>query len=233
MARPRVKSYWQEAIRALTENEPRLGPLGIQARLKRAAEESGMAEKLGAVPSRRTIGRIQSHFRQSANKDRERYREFRWPETMEYGLLPWEASRAGLELLRDFHQEWNRRPTVGLVECFWHVSQAAGDAPFDERAVAAQEMYARRVFGAAQPENNMRYFERYFAYGPWRSDTSREAWETSLRAYPIRLDVTAHAPSDPYDPKTVEAILGFALSDEERQAFSKMATQAELEQEGG
>lgn len=76
------------------------------------------------------------------------YQFFRWPESMEMGLLPWEASSAALELmevhrsvdpekrlqeksgrpLESRYTGW-RRPSVRLARWFWHLTQAAPDLP--------------------------------------------------------------------------------------------------------
>jgi len=225
MAPRKVSSFWRERIREITENEPRLGP----ARIARRLEEEASNLKRNDYPSERTIGRMQREFRRQPEEERHGYREFRWPETLELGVLPWGAARAGLELLGYFQQEWGRRPLVGLVAVFWRVSQAAEDAPFEDRYIAAREMYHRKVFGQtnkADWDPTMRYWERYFAYAPWRSDKAREAYDAANEADPLpRLGGNIAVNVD-RNPEGIDAFFGYGLSDEERQALINRYTEA-------
>ena len=230
MAPRKVSSFWRERIREITENEPRLGP----ARIARRLEEEAGNLKRNDYPSERTIGRIQREFRRQPEEERHGYREFRWPETLELGVLPWGASRAGLELLGYFQQQWAKRPLIGLVREFWHVSQAAWDAPFEERYFAAREVYQRKVFGRdniAEWDATMRYWEQYLAYAPWRSDKARQAFEAMIKSDPL-LEHAEFGPNIPIevdvdrDPEAIDKFLGYGLSEKERQAFINRSGEA-------
>jgi hypothetical protein len=230
MARPRINSYWQERVKEITENEPRVGPGPIFRRLK------GEARKLDRkdYPSERTVGRIRQEFRAQKQGEQRAYREFHWPECMDQRVLPWSASRAGLELLGYFQQLWGRRPLVGLVAVFWRVSQAAEDAPLDERYFAAREVYQSKVFGRdniAEWDPTLRYWEKYFAYAPWRSDKAREAFEAVIESDPL-LKHAEFGPNIPIevdigrDPEAIDKFLGYGLSEKERQAFINRSGEA-------
>lgn len=222
MGRPKTEAHWEEMIRRLTENDQKLGPLAIRARLGLAVREAGKTRpgaevEAGRIPSLRTIGRIQQDFRGWKEADRWRYREFRWPESMEEGLLPWEASQPGLELLWYVHETYKKRPLIGFVHWFWRVSQAAEDAPLQERFFAALAMYGREVFGAAY-ESSVRFHERKLAYGPWRSTEARDAMREANEVDPISESSEEVLFGLDLDPERIDAIYGFILSDSQRKA---------------
>jgi hypothetical protein len=206
MARPRIEPFWEEAIRAATENEPRLGPLGVRARLEKAAADIGKPDL--RVPSLRTIGRIQREFRQRPEEERRPYRDLYWPESFERGDLPWEASAAALELLRVwekwpphilemilpvpeeralFGYNFGDRPSVRLARWFWRLTQAAPDADAKDRRSVAEFLEAAEVVGSEPVE---RAVEAFLQYAPWRSAEAATAYQTALadnKAIPIGL----------------------------------------------
>jgi hypothetical protein len=59
-------------------------------------------------------------------------RPFRWPDSMGTELLPWEAGRAALDLLRFRDEQGLERPTVGEASWFWRLRQAAPTIPVEE-----------------------------------------------------------------------------------------------------
>jgi hypothetical protein len=189
MARPKTKDYWEEGIRILTEEDPRLGPLGVRSQLIKLveADAEGKAGPL-RVPSLRTIGRIQRQFRPLPEEERRPYRIFRWPESFERGDLPWEAQGAALELMRVWARgprlgmvspEARRllspaaRPSVRLARWFWRMTQAAPDATALERRHIAGLLAAAE---AGDPDVR-RAAEGWLCYAPWRSEEARGAYE--------------------------------------------------------
>src|SRR5262245_40929157 len=121
MPRESVDEYWKQQIRSISANNPRFGPGRIQQALMRIGEENGRTD----WPSLRTIGRVLSAFRTMADPDRHGYLDFYWPEAMERGDLPWEASGRALELLGLVHRleiSWigieRERPSIDLVRWF-------------------------------------------------------------------------------------------------------------------
>jgi len=221
MARPKIKSYWRQRIREITENEPRIGPARIERRLEEEANRLGRSD----YPKERTIGRIQREFRRKPEEERLGYREFRWPESMECRALPWEATLAGLELLRQF-RSFKKRPLVGLVRWFWRISQIAPDAPYSLRFIAAQELFYREAFGRADPaawESTARHFERLLAYGWWRSDAARKAYEAVEEDDPIPTRTAGLFIDDDTPPELLDAMSGYVLSEQERQEHIKEA----------
>ncbi len=236
MARPRTDSYWRELVKQYAENEPGVGPGPIFRRLKAQARKLNRKDN----PSERTIGRIQKEFRAQKAGEQRAYREFHWPESMEERMLPWSASRVALEILHYFQGLWEARPLIGLVREFYRVSQASGDAPLGDRYFAARAIYHRKVLGrdnTAEWDPTMRYWERYFAYGPWRSDEAREAFDAANEADPLPEGAELGPKSISFDlekdPEALDKLLERALSEEERQAFIKRGREALRGREDG
>lgn len=175
MPRRPVDAYWRERVRQLVENEPGRSPRSIAALLAR----EGRARQRYGWPSERTVRRLRDEHRARSEPERAHYREVRWPETMEQGALPWEASAALLELLRQ-RASFNTRPTVREARWFWRVTQAAPDAPVRSRATLAGWLAAWEALGAGEiPEVEVRRVEGYLSYRPW-TDQGAIAYEAAV-----------------------------------------------------
>jgi hypothetical protein len=185
MARPKIEDFWEQAIRVLTENEPRLGPLGIQPKLAWLKERMEKKPEGLRVPSLRTIGRVQRQFRTLSEEERQPYRIFRWPESMEQGALPWEAAPAGLELLRFLHEKGQERPTIGTVRWFWRVSLIAPEARVDLREYAALCLNATETSRYTRASDIKRSVESWLAWAPWRSEASLAAYRAAAKRQEI------------------------------------------------
>ena len=197
MPRPKTDQKWRDAIRILAANEPALSSRAIQTRLE------GMAAKQGRVdwPSGRTIRRILKDFQGLPQEQRTEYRHLAWPRVAEQGAMPWEASRAVLELLGFCRVKFaGYKPTVHLGEWFWRTTLAAPDLDTARRLGIALDL---ATLDAGQPadtwtgglvetpsEHRLR-IEEYLANAPWQS-------EESMRAY-----LEGHGGLEPYDPLLV------------------------------
>src|SRR5437867_368314 len=120
MPRPPIARYWIERVRAIVENDPRLGSPRITKRL----EQEGAAIGRDDYPSERAVSRIKEKHRAAPLEERREYRLCRWPESMERGDLPWEASAAALELVC-WLAPLEPLP-IRLVKWYWRVTLAAG-----------------------------------------------------------------------------------------------------------
>ena len=182
MPRPPTPQRWVDRVRVIAANEPRLGPGPIFRRL----EEEGGKEGLNDYPSLRTIGRILRDFKDRPDAEKAPYRYFYWPETMERGELPWEASAAALEFLRycttpiefefiDFTtpDERHARPLTRTVKWYWRASLAAPDAPAYRKVILAEIFAAYELAG--WPAESARGLELLLAFRPWRSPENRDA----------------------------------------------------------
>lgn len=139
-----ISFYWKEQIRKIKANNPRWGA----GRIARSLVEGipGGKDRETNVPSEATIRRVMRREWDSMGEgERAQYVYFYWPESMETGKLPWQYSKAGMELLRwrlraadNDESDWpgatgemaesgklrESRPTNREVEWFWRVTQA-------------------------------------------------------------------------------------------------------------
>lgn len=197
MARPRTHPFWVERIKLLLANNPAMSGAEIRRRL--ANDQKGISAEPAPtpVPSDRAIRRIMADFPEAEHLP---YRVFAWPDSMESGALPWEASRACLDLLR-FRRERNMaEPLIRECQWFWRVSQAIPDAPVKERADIAHMLILHAMASGPSPGLLTRVQWR-LAYQvtsrDWsRSEADREAYKLlpeDLRG-PLRVAVDAANP---------------------------------------
>lgn len=186
MPRPPIARGWREAISSIVANPPlneRLTDQAIVRRLKDVAPRIGRTD----VPSARSVGRIRKEFLEQPEEVRREYYRFHWPESMEDGSLPWDASAAGLELIR---ADENVRPPLRLVKWFWRISTTAPDAPYSYRRGMAGILAAAEIIGALTPDV-YRAIESATVYEPWRSGEAAREYERAVlagRAGEVRLE---------------------------------------------
>jgi len=172
MPRRKTDRIWEQRIFALKGQEP---DLSAEAMARRFEEEQG---GMGHWPAARTIRRILDEEWSKLTPDQRReYEYFRWPESMEDGSLPWEASAAGLELLRAFSRL--RRPPVRLARWFWRVTQAAPGAGIPARLQAAAQLAIEEALGTTQERRAVEWF---LAFQPWRSEEDRAEYEDAQQS---------------------------------------------------
>ncbi len=98
--RPPLATFWVERIRILLANNPRISGVEIRRKLINDQNIKKEHDAPTPVPSDRAIRRIMVQFRGASTKERQSYRYFSWPESMEMGIVPWEAARVILDLMR-------------------------------------------------------------------------------------------------------------------------------------
>ena len=149
MPNTRIRDQWEPSVKSIVADNPKWGPRRILGELRNRAETQGLGSD---YPSERTIQRIKDDITPEQLIE---YRSFHWPESMESGALPWEASAAALELLDvrrtadpfirylEAHPEspftdpgrepismrFGDHPSVRLARWYWRVTQAAPDLP--------------------------------------------------------------------------------------------------------
>src|SRR5579859_4416436 len=106
MPMPRHDKY-DATIAQLAAEYPRGADVWRQFR--DLAEENGWHD----IPAERTVKRRVESLHQLSREDLELHARFRWPQSMLTGVVPWEASRAALDLLRVRDEMGYRRPTNG------------------------------------------------------------------------------------------------------------------------
>src|SRR5438552_16136222 len=147
MPRPRIDDFWIGEIRRYCANHPNPSAAEIRRELGKLKKDAPTS-----VPSDRAILRVKTEFRGMASQDQDQYKYFSWPASMKSGALPWEASRACLDLLACFAVT-RRRPLNALAENFWRVTQAIPDAPIGWRITAA--FYLTKVSMSDKPHADL------------------------------------------------------------------------------
>ena len=106
MPAPAIHEYWRERVKSYLAKDDaarrRPSPTAIHRHL--LVEEEGMerlkSAEVGKPPSPRSIDRIRvGEWESKTLEEKIEYQDLSWPESMERGDLPWEASAAALELL--------------------------------------------------------------------------------------------------------------------------------------
>lgn len=190
--RPKTDPFWIDRVRSLTANE-QLGGKAIAKRLEQEQRALGRND----APQERTVFRIQEDFRKLPDWQQGAYQAFTWPESMEIGAVPYEASAAALELLAFARQNrpletdgtsalWDR-PQIRLVLWYWRVTQAAPDLPAATKARIAGSLVARDVLGTGIHPGEI---EWRLAFAPWRS-------AAALQAYVEAVDASGKDDPDP------------------------------------
>ena len=188
MGRPKTDKAMVLAIWMIAANPPetartrgdKIGPQAVRAELLKLAD--GLPKRpRGRVPSERTIGTYLREFWALSEEEQRPYRYFRWPESMEFGALPWEAGASALELLRYRREHKFGRPLLGQVRWFVRVSTLVPDAPFYGRYEAARQLFAFEAIGNPPTVEDMkRAIELWLAFAPWRSSADAEAYKAAL-----------------------------------------------------
>jgi len=162
MPRAKVADYWVSKVHELAENEPGWGAAAIERGLEKVATAEGQLKEL---PSLRTIGRILRHHRHGLTPDeRAAYKRFSWPAAMENGLLPWEASRIALDVLRWYLEAGRKRPTNQRVLWHWRLSLASPSLTVDRRDAFAAVLEAKVEDVGPRLE-----WDVVLAFEPWKS----------------------------------------------------------------
>jgi hypothetical protein len=165
-------------------------PREIQRHLEDSAGENSELKRIkDRLPSVRTIERIRVEWKPKTQEEKAPYRSFYWPESMERGDLPWEASESALELLGLFDKKRGGlrvRPPVRFVKWFWRVSQAAPGAGSAGRVMAAVVLASNEV---SETPISLRAVEGYIAYRPWEGEDQKQLYlaATSRAESPIPL----------------------------------------------
>jgi hypothetical protein len=140
-------------------------------------------------PSERTISRIKAtEWPGMSETEQAEYRTFYWPESMERGDLPWEASATALELMHRLDAAQSgltERPPNRFVKWFWRVSQAlppVSEAPpgvlEDVRVLAAGLLTLKELGG--EPVS-MPMVEWWLAYRPWEGKEQERLYREATR----------------------------------------------------
>ncbi|MSQ14884.1 MAG: hypothetical protein EXR50_03370 [Dehalococcoidia bacterium] len=209
MAPPRVNTYWVAKVgeiyeQAAQEKDRSATAISLQLKHHFAFElkdrEREKAE-YHAPPSPRSISRIIKEHQQKPEAQRIQHRLFSWPQSMGTPDLPWEASRAMLELLGLLSQSGHNRPLNRNAKWYWRISQALPAAPPIVRYHLAAEMAFMEVAGVLAHRQFTEPVEKYLVTRG--SPTAAIDWTKEFSAYgslviesddPIQEDLFAERP---------------------------------------
>jgi hypothetical protein len=194
MARPPMHPFWVERIRVLAANNPRLSGVEIQRKLKNDLLINKNEHPPTPVPSDRSIRRIVAQFSSFTTSQQQPYRYFSWPTSIEAGVVPWEAGRVVLELIRFRIDQKMLPPLIVEAQWFWRVTLAIPEAPISQRAKVAATL-AMIALSEQQPQTeNLDVLQWLLAYQPWRSKQDRQAYLQAIKERRIPATSDASAP---------------------------------------
>ncbi len=163
MAGKKINDYWAAEIKEWAAKNPSAGATAIETMLWKEGDIEGH----GNPPSARTIGRELRKFRALKPEEQTVYKEFHWPHSIG-SLVPWEASRVALDVLKEEWVRHKQRPSIRRVLWHWRVSLAIPGANYEGR-----DPYVNQILWAT---NLPRSFDWPLAFGIWfRSDADQEA----------------------------------------------------------
>ncbi len=130
----KTNAFWIAEIERCISNHPDWSAERIEIELRRVERDLPEQVRLEvkAVPSLRVIQRERKRFKDQLNRDPsvvDRYKYFRWPESMEAGTVPWEESETCFELIRELEPELRDRVPAMLLRRFWQVTRSAPMMP--------------------------------------------------------------------------------------------------------
>jgi len=166
LARPRINDFWIDRIELTRANDHTrsLSAVKIRDVIKRF-QSSAPTE----LPSDRAIRRVIQEFDEKKDSEKLSQRYFSWPSSMDIGAVPWEGSRACLDLLAEFTKRGKQPPTNLLAERFWRVTQATSlDLEIATRVRLAMRLI---VFSKLNMRLELEDVERYIAERRWQSDS--------------------------------------------------------------
>ena len=186
MPRPRIHRFWIEKIRGILANNSPMGGVEMR-RLLKYDPEMEKQNPPTPVPSDRAIRRIMAEFKDAPEEERLPYQFFAWPGSMENGALPWEASRAVLDLLRLRTENRMRPPLIREAQWFWRVTLAIPDAAIEKRRHIALHLAMHAITLNPSPQT-LTAIQWEMVYQPWRSAKDKQAHKrlpSELRHRPV------------------------------------------------
>ena len=184
MGRPRTSDSWRERIKIAYAAAETTGGNSSAAAIARELEDLGRPD----CPSRRTIQRIIEDFKRLPDDARREYSVFRWPQSMEQGALPWEASRSLLDLQLDLltHRAWDGPIDVSVMPVrfarwYWRACQAMGEDDIDQTIFVAARLTYWEITGEGR-QKDIEALHWYLVYAQWRSQEHMERWDRAVNS---------------------------------------------------
>ncbi len=197
MPRPRTDEYWEDMVKGIVANKPKVSVAEIERRLdKHAKTDECPAERRADVPRGNTIRRMRERF---PEEDHGPYRFVQWPETFERGDLPWESAPFVIELMREVCKMFGRTepppmgPPVKLAYWYWRIRTSCPDLPV--AFSAAVQMYHNAESAAPKVVASMLFgHDPELGFGSDDGDPSTWHWLAAMLPMELRAEVTKYAP---------------------------------------
>ncbi len=132
MGRPPLAKCWVDAILQERLEDPEIKAPTIANKLSRYLEAGSLTltpDAQKTVPDERTIRKELKKLPRLELAETDALSRCKWPESFLKGLLPWEASRAALDLLDLTAKRKWPRPTIEQTKWFWRLTLASKDMP--------------------------------------------------------------------------------------------------------
>ena len=143
----KISDFWADWMRWEFANRPNLISREIQEQAEELAkawpQEEGHPSP-GKAPGLRTIYKYRDAYHELPEYAQRAYQPFRWPTSMEQGLLSWEASSRAIELLTWCQDQELWAPPISLTNWFYRISLVIPKAPLGERLRVAQTVASYR-----------------------------------------------------------------------------------------
>jgi hypothetical protein len=136
-------------------------------------------------PSERSISRIRKEeWEGLTDVEKAEHELFFWPEAMEIGLIPWEASTACLEMLYQCVDKESgrllRRPSVRQARAYWRLTLASPDLEAGVRVALAAIWTASDALDWDRHAAKRRDLEEFLAHAEWRSQARKETYSKAI-----------------------------------------------------
>lgn len=168
------------------------------AQIFRVIEERAEKAERKDWPSERTVRRLyEEHQKLPNERVRREQALFLWPESMEAGLLPWEASSAALDFVRYCAENRLERPTVRHCKWFWYLRLAAPTMPIERAVTTSCYLWAREYLRQTKMNEDVDVpgIMWTLAYQPWRGEQDKSALDAV--AEQLRFDPSGLGLSSP------------------------------------
>ena len=174
MPRPRYSQYDLFIAKLAAESSS-------AAEVARKFAQLAAGEGWQGIPSERTVRRRALGFQKRLARlgTQAQNRRFSWPESMMSVTLPWEASRAALDLLRYRDEHSLDLPTNREARFFWRIRQAS-PAIEDARASTLAALLAVAEFFMEIDDTavvQLDWLQWALAYQPWLNPEAAAAYE--------------------------------------------------------
>ena len=148
IVRPKLDPFWVGWMGLYFANRPDLTPADISELAKAKAPEVGWS----SPPARATSYKYFDAYQYLPEHIRVGYKYFSWPEAMIDGSLPWEATRAALDLLAWTEEHELSPPTTAIAKWFWRATLALPDTSLGLRLRVALTAATSEEAGEPLPD---------------------------------------------------------------------------------